>query len=153
MMETFDPNFADFLRLLNSRQVKYLVIGGYAVALHGFVRATGDLDVFVEASGENAAKLVMVFRDFGFPSEDINAALFLEFGKIVRIGVPPLRLEIINQISGVTFAECYEQRVIENIDEISVNFIDRQSLITNKRAARRAKDLADVEELTKGEGD
>ena len=152
-METFDPNFADFLRLLNSRQVKYLVIGGYAVALHGFVRATGDLDIFVEVSDVNATKLVSVFRDFGFLGEDINLALFLEFGKIVRIGVPPLRVEIINRISGVTFAECYDRRVIADIDGMSVNFIDRQSLLTNKRAARRAKDLADVDELTKGESD
>lgn len=147
-METLDPNFADFLKLLNVHGVEYLVVGGYAVGFHGFVRATGDLDVFVGLSERNAEKLVSVFHDFGFDSPELIPALFMEPGQIIRLGVPPLRLEVLNQISGVTFPECYESRIQEAIDGIPISFIDRKRLIQNKRAAGRPKDLADLDALT-----
>jgi hypothetical protein len=148
-MEKLDSNFADFLRLLNAHGVEYLVVGGYAVGYHGFVRATGDLDVFVGLSQENAGKLVAAFKDFGFDVPELIPAVFMEPGKIVRIGVPPLRLEVMTAISGVSFEQCYGKRVEETIDGLRICFIDRESLLVNKRAAGRAKDLADVEALTK----
>lgn len=147
-MERLDRNFADFLRSLNRHDVEYLVVGGYAVGYHGFVRATGDLDVFVGISPANAGKLMDAFKDFGFTAPELSAAIFLEPGRIVRIGVPPLRLEVMNEISGVTFAECYARRIEETIDGVRLCFIDRDKLLANKRSAGRPKDLADVAALT-----
>ncbi|MDO8545186.1 MAG: nucleotidyltransferase [Opitutaceae bacterium] len=137
------------MRSLNARGVEYLVVGGYAVGYHGFVRATGDLDVFVRSSPQNAESLLAAFKDFGFDVPELTPAVFLEPGKIVRIGVPPLRLEVMNEISGVTFDDCFGKRAEEVIDGLRVCFIDRESLLLNKRAAGRPKDLADVEALTR----
>jgi predicted nucleotidyltransferase len=147
-MEKLDPNFADFLRSLNGRGVEYLVVGGYAVGYHGFVRATGDLDVFVRNSAANAQRLHSAFKDFGLDVPELTAAVFLEPGRIVRVGVPPLRLEVMNEISGVGFDECFGRRIEENIDGLRICFIDREGLLKNKRAAGRPKDLADVAALT-----
>lgn len=148
-MEKLDRNFADFLRLLNAHGVEYLVVGGYAVGYHGFVRATGDLDVFVGNTQANAERLVATFREFGFNTPELTSALFMSPGKIVRIGVPPLRIEVMNEISGVTFAHCFERRIVEGIEGLPVNFIDRDCLVANKRAAARPKDLADVDALVR----
>lgn len=148
-MEKLDRNFADFLKSLNAHGVEYLVVGGYAVGYHGFVRATGDLDVFVGLSQQNAEKLIAAFKDFGFDVPALTVAVLMEPGKIVRIGVPPLRLEVMNEISGVSFDQCYRQRAEETIDGVRVCFIDRESLLLNKQAAGRPKDLADIEALTR----
>lgn len=148
-MEKLDRNFADFLKSLNAHGVEYLVVGGYAVGYHGFVRATGDLDVFVRLSQRNAEKLIAAFKDFGFDVPELTVAVFMESGKIVRIGVPPLRLEVMNGISGVSFDRCYGKRAEETIDGVRVCFIDRESLLLNKQAAGRPKDLADIEALTR----
>lgn len=148
-MEKLDPNFADFLKSLNARCVEYLVVGGYAVGYHGYVRATGDLDVFVRPSTENADKLVAAFKDFGFDVPELNAGVFVEPGRIVRMGIPPVRLEVMNTISGVSFDACFGKRVEETIDGIRVCFIDRENLLINKRAAGRPKDLADIDALTR----
>jgi predicted nucleotidyltransferase len=151
-MEKLDRNFADFLKLLNSHRVEYLVIGGFAVGYHGFVRATGDLDVFVGISPQNAAALVSVFTDFGFAPPEVRPNLFLEAGKIVRVGMPPIRIEILNSISGISFAEAYPKRIEEIIGGIRVPFIDRESLLRNKAASGRMRDLADIEGLTQEGG-
>jgi predicted nucleotidyltransferase len=142
-------DFQDFLRLLNEGEVKYLVIGGYAVAYHGYVRYTGDLDIFVELSPENAQKLVTALREFGFDLPKVKPALFLRKGKIIRMGYEPMRLEILNEIDGVSFEECYRQRRVATLGGLRVNFIDIEKLLKNKRASRRAKDLADIEALNK----
>jgi hypothetical protein len=147
-MEKLNRNFADFLRLLNANHVKYLVIGGYAVGYHGAVRATGDMDVFVEISPANAAALVAAFQSFGFNVPGLRVEIFLEEGKIVRIGHPPTRIEVLNSISGVSFAECFAQRVVEVIDGVEMSIIDRQNLVKNKLASGRLKDLADAEALS-----
>lgn len=148
-MEKLDQNFADFLKSLIANQVEYLVVGGYAVGYHGFVRATGDLDIFVRLSQQNAERLLSAFHDFGFDVPELTVAVFMEPGKIVRIGVPPLRLEVMNGISGVAFDQCYQQRVEETIDGVNVSFIDLESLLLNKQAAGRPKDIADLEALKK----
>ena len=108
-MIPFPKDFQDFLRLLEHHSVKYVVVGGYALGYHGYVRATGDLDLFVELSESNADRLVTVFKDFGF-SEGVQRELFLVKNQIVRMGRPPMRLEILTEISGVGFRECYENR-------------------------------------------
>lgn len=148
-MEKLDPNFADFLKSLNAQCVEYLVVGGYAVGYHGFVRATGDLDVFVRPSAENAERLLAAFKDFGLDVPELTAAVFMEPGRIVRIGVPPVRLEVMNAISGVSFDDCFGQRIEESIAGLRICFIDRESLLVNKRAAGRPKDLADIDALTR----
>jgi len=147
-MEKLDKNFADFLKLLKRHRVEYLVVGGYAVGFHGFVRATGDLDIFIRISEKNAKAIVSAFKQFGFTDPGLSKEIFLEPGKIVRIGIPPLRIEVLNKISGVAFDACFRKRITSNIDGLRVCFIDRESLLKNKKAAGRLKDLADVEALT-----
>src|ERR1039458_5411727 len=99
-------DFQDFLRLLNANAIMYLVIGGYAVAYHGYGCDTGDLDIFVELSTENAERIVRALRKFGFDLTKLKPGLFLRKGKIIRMGQEPMRLEILNEIDGVSFGEC-----------------------------------------------
>jgi hypothetical protein len=130
------------LKLLNSENVDYLLVGGYAVGVHGYPRSTADLDVWVAVGEENAARLGRVLEQFGFSSKSVLTADLLREGRILRMGVPPLRIEIMTQASGVSFPECYAARVVASIDGIEVNVIDLDHLKVNKRAAGRLKDLA-----------
>jgi hypothetical protein len=141
-------DFRDFLRLLNANAIRYVVIGGYAVAYHGYVRYTGDLDLFVELSVNNATKLVRALREFGFNLPRLKPALFLRKGRIIRLGYEPMRLEILNEIDGVSFEACYRHRRRSRVGSLRVNFIALPQLLRNKRASGRQKDLADVEALT-----
>jgi hypothetical protein len=141
------PDFKDFLRLLNSHAVEYLLVGGYALGYHGYPRATGDMDVWIAVSVSNAQKAATVLRDFGMPEEDVSKRLFLERDKAVRMGVPPVRIEVITGASGVDFAECYSRREVIEIDGIPVNFISLEDLKENKRVSARHKDLEDLEHL------
>ncbi|MBA3532471.1 MAG: hypothetical protein H0T73_11160 [Ardenticatenales bacterium] len=141
------PDFKEFLQLLNAHQVEYLLIGGYAVGYYGFPRATGDMDVWVAIDPQNAEKLVVVLQEFGFDVPELAPELFLEENKIIRMGVPPLRLEILTTISGVQFEECYKDRKVDTIDGIAINLISLSDLKTNKAASGRLKDLNDLENL------
>lgn len=141
------PDFKDFLRFLNSHNVKYLIVGGYAVGYHGYPRATGDMDIWIESSESNSKKMISAFRDFGVSNEEISEDLFIEDNKIIRMGVPPVRIEIITSASGVAFDECYSNREVIDIDGIPVNFISLRDLKNNKRAAGRHKDLEDIDHL------
>lgn len=145
-------DFLEFIQLLNDREVEYLIVGGYAVAIHGYVRYTGDIDFFVALNVANAQKLVAVFREFGFEAPELDSNLFLDPGTIVRIGSEPMRLEVLNQIDGVDFAECYNNRQIISANGININFIGLRELIKNKKATQRSKDKVDAEELEKGQG-
>ncbi len=143
------PNdFQDFLKLLNSERVEFLIVGGYAVAFHGHPRATGDMDVWISADRPNVERVGNVLRRFGFSDDSVAVAMRVDPGRIIRMGVPPLRIELLTGVSGVDFAACYERREAEMVDGIEVPFISREDLIENKRSAGRTKDLADVEELT-----
>jgi hypothetical protein len=142
------PNdFKEFLQLLNGHRVEYLLVGGYAVGYHGYPRATVDLDIWVAATPLNARQLVEVFRKFGFEVKELKEDLFLQENKIIRIGEPPLRIEVMTSVSGVDFDACYEQRIVDTIDGIQVNFINLENLKANKLAAGRHKDLNDLENL------
>ena len=141
------PDFKEFLALLNVHNVRYLVVGGYAVGLHGYPRATGDLDVWVAVDTQNAETMVTVLNKFGFNMPELTPALLQQEGKIIRLGTPPLRIEIHTGLSGVEFEECYDQRVEEVVERIPVNFIDLQHLRQNKRASHRYKDLDDLKNL------
>jgi len=140
-------DFKDFLRLLNSYEVRYLLVGGYAVGLYGYPRATGDMDIWIDISESNALKIEKAFYDFGMPKEAISKEIFLEKGKVIRMGEPPVRLEIITGASGVDFADCYSRREVIEIDGVPVNFISLQDLKANKKAVARHKDLEDLEHL------
>jgi hypothetical protein len=138
-------DFSDFLRLLNSREADYLIIGGYAVNYHGYSRSTGDLDIWVGCEVANAEKVASALRDFGFP--DAKAAMFSTPNQVVRMGVPPLRLELLTTISGVEFRECFAVRELADIGDITIPILRLDDLKRNKRAAARLKDLADLEAL------
>jgi predicted nucleotidyltransferase len=137
----------EFLKLLNSKRVEYLLVGGYAVGYYGYPRATADLDIWVASSAKNAAKLVDVLRTFGFGVPELRAELFLEEGRIVRLGEPPLRIELLTAISGVSFAECYAKRHRAKLGGLRVNMISLSHLKRNKKASGRSKDLDDLEHL------
>ena len=140
-------DFKEFLKLLNAHQVRYLLIGGIAVAYHGYPRSTNDIDVWVEISDDNASKLVSVLEEFGFTLPELTADLFLQSERIVRMGVPPMRIEVLTSISGVEFQDCFRSRVVDEIDGVPVNLIGLSHLKTNKRASGRHKDLDDLENL------
>ena len=133
------------MRLLNSSRAEYLVIGGYAVNYYGYPRATGDLDVWIATSPENAQRVAEVLRKFGF-SHAIESQ-FREPRKIIRMGVPPVRLEILTSISGVEFAECYARRLETEWEGVAVSLIHIDDLKRNKLASGRLKDRADLEQL------
>lgn len=143
----FHPDFKDFLRLLNFHGVEYLLVGGYAVGLHGYPRATGDMDVWIAVNPSNAKKTAKVLRDFGMPEELITNDLFLDRDKVIRMGVPPVRIEVITGASGVNFSECYSRKEVIEIDGVPVNFIALEDLKVNKKASGRHKDLEDLEHL------
>ena len=142
------PDFKDFLKLLNSKQVKYLLIGGYAVGYYGYPRATADIDIWIAISPDNAHRVAEAIHEFfGFQVEGASPELFLQENKVARMGVPPFRIEILTTISGVTFEECYAERVTDILDDVPVNIISLKHLKTNKRAAGRLRDLNDLENL------
>jgi len=149
--QTLPDDFKEFLKLLNEHDVEYLLIGGYAVGYHGYPRATADMDIWVAISPENAAKLVEVFTSFGMKDAKLTKDLFLEPGRIIRMGVPPMRVEVLTEIDGVNFQECYRARLTVEIDGQKVNLISRAHLRQNKRASARYKDLDDLEHLPKTE--
>jgi len=142
-------DFRELLQLLNSRKVEYLVVGGYAVALYGYPRATGDMDIWIALSKDNAHRTVEALREFGFDTPQLKEDLFLEKEKNIRMGNPPLRIEILTSIDGVEFAECYRNKRIVTIDDIEVSFISLKDLKKNKKASGRYQDLADLENLEK----
>lgn len=140
-------DFKEFLRLLNANAVEYLLIGGYAVAHHGYPRATGDMDIWVRSTPGNARKVGEALRQFGFDLPELTPDLFVQPNSIVRMGVPPLRLEIATGISGVDFGECFDARLTVDLGGVEVCIIDLAHLKANKRAAGRHKDLDDLEHL------
>src|SRR5262245_26493704 len=117
-------DFKEFLKLLKEKKVKYLLIGGYAVGYHGYPRATGDMDVWIAIHPESAQKMVAVLKDFGFNNPELTTELFLQENKIIRMGHPPMRLEISTGISGVEFEECYTSRIVDTLGDVEVNIID-----------------------------
>jgi hypothetical protein len=146
----FEEDFIDFIELLNKYEVEYLIIGAHALAYHGRPRHTGDLDIWINPNPENASKLVIVLNDFGFGSLGLSTADFLKDGYVTQLGYPPLRIDILNSISGVEFGMAYKEKVTTLIDELKVNFINLSDFIKNKEATGRAKDLGDIESLRKG---
>ncbi|NJO08202.1 MAG: nucleotidyltransferase family protein [Chloroflexaceae bacterium] len=141
------PDFKEFLQLLNDHQVEYLLLGGYAVGYHGYPRATGDMDIWIAMHADNAERVVAALHAFGFAAPSVTPDLFLEANKIIRMGNPPLRIEVLTSASGVEFAACYAKRTIAIIDGVEVPIIALDDLKQNKQASGRLKDLSDLANL------
>ena len=137
----------EFIASLNSANVKYLIVGGYALALHGLPRTTSDLDVFVEISAENADRLCAAIREFGFDSVGLQPKDFLSSDQVVQLGVRPGRIDVLTSISGVEFEHAWSNRVSVVWEGLPVSVIGKADLIANKRATGRPRDLTDVAEL------
>ncbi|MBC8184848.1 hypothetical protein H8E88_27465 [candidate division KSB1 bacterium] len=146
-MIEFPRDFKEFLQLLNSKKIDYLVIGGYAVGYHGYPRATGDMDIWIAINEQNAIKMVEALKEFGFDLPELQKELFLIEQKVIRMGVPPMRLEILTSIDGVNFKTCFNNRIIADFGDFKVNFISKDDLLINKRASGRLQDLVDFEKL------
>jgi len=142
-----NQDFKEFVQSLNDNGVRYLVIDGYAVALHGYPRYTKDIDIWIEMTPENAAKMVAALEQFGFGSLGLQAADFLVPDQVIQLGYPPSRIDLISTPPGVDFEPCYASSVEAVIDGVTVCFIDRESLRKSKRASGRLQDLADLENL------
>ena len=139
----------EFIELLNSHAVEYLVVGGHAVAFHGYPRYTGDIDFLVRPTEENASRIVAAIMKFGLADAESLKATLVQQQKVVQIGRPPNRIDILTSASGIDFEEAWERAISGSLDGLPVQFPDLRSLLKNKRASGRAKDLADVEELEK----
>jgi hypothetical protein len=142
-----NQDFKEFIQSLNDNAVRYLLVGGYAVALHGYPRYTKDLDIWVESTTENAARIIKALQQFGFGSLELKESDFTTPDQVIQLGYPPNRIDMLTSLSGVEFSECYASRVTEEIDEVPVIFIDLENLKKNKKATGRHQDLADIENL------
>jgi len=146
----FEQDFIDFIELLNLHEVDYMIVGAHALAYHGRPRHTGDLDIWIKPSFKNAAKMIAVLNDFGFGSLGLTEQDFLKENYVTQLGYPPLRIDILNTISGVEFDEAYANKVDGEVDNLKVNFINVTEFIKNKEASGRKKDLGDIASLKKG---
>jgi predicted nucleotidyltransferase len=142
-----NKDFREFIELLNAHEVQYIVVGGYAVAFYGHPRYTKDIDFWVLPDPKNAAKLLKALRDFGFGMLDLSLEDFLLPDKVVQLGQPPNRIDIITSISGVNFTDCFPATIVTEIDGITLRFIGLDDLKKNKSLTGRLKDLSDLEEL------
>jgi hypothetical protein len=140
-------DFEEFFELLNLRDVKYLMIGGYALAVHAEPRYTKDVDIFYHRSHKNSERLMKVLVDFGFESLEISAQELSEEGKIFQLGNPPLRIDLLNEISGITFDEAWENRITTEYGDQTITVIGKKDLIQNKKESDREQDRLDVKRL------
>ena len=140
-------DFREFIQLLNEHDVRYLVVGGYAVAFHGHPRYTKDIDIWFWLNKKNAEKLVNVLREFGFESLGLTQEDFLDPDQVIQLGYPPNRIDILTNLRGVDFEECYASKIEVNIEGTTVKFIDLDNLKKNKKSTGRYQDLADLENL------
>jgi predicted nucleotidyltransferase len=140
-------DFRDLLRVFGAHDVRFLVVGAYALAVLGRPRATGDLDVWIDATPENAARTLEALREFGAPLHDLRAADLSTPGVVFQIGLPPLRIDLLTAIDGVDFPKAWPRRLAANFDGVRVPVIGREDFLANKRATGRTRDRADAEGL------
>ncbi len=139
-----EKDFLDFLDLCGKQGVKYLVIGGYAVSIHGYPRYTKDLDIAIELSDENAARTVMVIQEFGLGSFGLTKEDFLKKNFVTQLGYAPLRIDVLNDIEGVPFLEAWQKRKEVTYEGVLIHFIGYEELLILKKLAGRSQDMADV---------
>ena len=142
-----EQDVREFIELLNARDVRYLVVGAYALAYHGRPRYTGDIDFFVQSSEHNAQLVAQIVEEFGFASLGIVAADLTSSDQVIQLGVEPNRIDLMTSISGVSFEEAWETREYGELDGLRLPFISRDLLKRNKAAVGRKQDLADIEYL------
>ncbi len=140
-------DFKEFLELLNKNKVKYLVVGGYALAFHGYPRYTKDIDLWILMEKSNAESILKTLNEFGFSGPGITVEDLNTPETVIQLGYPPNRIDLMTAVSGLTFDECYNKKIEVDIEGISVCFIDLESLKKNKKASGRHQDLADLENL------
>ena len=148
-MRQLSSDLCEFIYLLNTKRVEYLIVGAWALAFHGRPRYTGDLDIFVACDPENATKLMAVIEAFGFGGIGVSHEDFLQEAYVIQLGVAPNRIDLLTGISGVAFDDAWGGRKAGTISGIEATIISREHLIQNKRAANRAKDRGDIELLEK----
>ena len=144
-----DKDFKEFIQLLNEYKVKYLVIGGYAVNFHGYPRYTKDIDFWLWMTPDNIAQLIKVLKEFGFGSLNLGLEDFMTPDNIIQLGYEPYRIELLVDLEGVEFEDCFERRIEGELDDVKINFLSLQDLILTKKTAARLQDLADAEQLEK----
>lgn len=142
-----EQDVREFIELLNARDVRYLVVGAYALAYHGRPRYTGDIDFFVQSSEHNAQLVAQIVEEFGFASLGIVAADLTSADQVIQLGVEPNRIDLMTSISGVSFEEAWETREYGELDGLRLPFISRDLLKRNKAAVGRKQDLADIDYL------
>jgi hypothetical protein len=147
MLLLTNRDFREFVELLNSNGVRFLIVGGHAVALHGYPRFTGDLDVWVATDPENAERVTKAVSDFGFGSLKFTAQDFTRPGYAIQLGRPPYRIDILTSIDAVAFSRAYRRRRKVRAGTLTIPFIALEDLLRNKRASGRPQDLADVDKL------
>ena len=143
----FHKDYKEFIELLIEKKVEYLVVGGHSVIANGYIRSTNDLDIWFRPEINNVNLILDCLRDFGLGALNITSDHLLLKGKIVQLGVAPVRIDLVNEIDGVEFDECYANRFIKEVYGMKVNFLNHDDLIKNKRASGRNKDLNDIENL------
>lgn len=141
------PDFKELLELFNAHKVEYVIVGGYALAFHGAPRYTGDIDILVKPDSTNANRILKALEEFGFGSVGLTAADFQYPEKVVQLGVPPVRIDIMTSITGVSSEEVFSDSVNGKYGNVDVQYIGRNNFISNKRTTKRKKDLADLEAL------
>lgn len=144
----FSQDFKEFVELLIKNSAEYLIVGGYAVGIHGHPRYTGDLDIWLNPTEENAQRILKSVNEFGFSSVGLTIEDFTKIGNVIQLGFPPLRIDLLTDIDGVTFEEAYKNRKIVELDALMVNFIGYNELIKNKKSSGRLRDIDDIENLS-----
>jgi predicted nucleotidyltransferase len=134
-------DFKEFVELLIKNKAEYLVVGGYAVAIHGYPRYTGDLDIWLNPTPENAKSILRAVNEFGFSSFNLTESDFTKPGNVIQLGYPPLRIDLLTEVDGVTFEECFINRKEVQMDNLVVNFIGYEDLIKNKKESGRLRDI------------
>ncbi|MFZ1675780.1 MAG: nucleotidyltransferase [Saprospiraceae bacterium] len=149
MQNIFNPDFQDFIRALNESDVKYILVGGYAVIIHGYNRTTGDLDIWVERSAENYHKLILAFQKFGMPLFDMSLSNFLDNSEldVFTFGKPPVSIDLMLSVKGMNFENVYSNLEIREVEGLEVKVISLNELLKAKAASGRSRDIDDIENL------
>jgi hypothetical protein len=145
-----NSDYKDMLQVLLDHEVKFLLVGAYAMAAHGYPRATGDIDIWVEPSPDNSQRVYQALAAFGAPLRELDETTFVKLGIVFQIGVSPRRIDIMSAVSGVGFEEAYQHRQMVEIEGLSVPILSYDDLIKNKRATGRDKDRLDAKRLEEG---
>ena len=143
----FSQDFREFIELLIKNKAEYLVVGGYAVGIHGHPRYTGDLDIWLNATPHNAERILSSVNEFGFSSFKLTLEDFTKPGNVIQLGYPPLRIDLLTEIDGVSFEECFRNRKEVSIDNLIVHFIGYEDLLKNKKESGRPRDIDDIDHL------